>query len=83
MAFDLFKTYYIQKLDEEVPKKSIKIKKSKMEFSKLPKVSFLVFACIYLIKYRSDLNENLFPQKVIAIPITLNSSKHYNKTLVL
>ena len=34
------------------------------------RVSFLVLACIYLMKCRSNLNENLFSKKVIAMPIT-------------
>ena len=44
---------------------------------------FLVFACIYLIEYRYDLNENLFPKKVIAMPITLEFLKTLQQNLIL
>ena len=33
--------------------------------------------CIYFVFYRSSLNENLFSNKYIAMPITLEFSKHY------
>ena len=36
---------------------------------------FLVFVCIYLIKYRSNLNENFFFKSVIAMPIILEFLK--------
>ena len=36
---------------------------------------FLVFACMYLIKHRANLNESLLPKKVIAMPITLEFLK--------
>ena len=49
---------------------TIKKKKSKIEIILGAHVSFLMFACIYLITYKCNMKKNLFPKKVIAIPIT-------------
>ena len=51
-------------------------------FHKCPHL-FLVFACIYLIKYKSNLYENLFLKKVIAMLITLEFLKNLLQNLTL
>ena len=41
------------------------------------------FACIYLIEYRYDLNENLFLKKVIGMPIIFGFLKTLQQNLTL
>ena len=79
MAFDFGKN--IQSLEtwlRSQKKFLINKKKSEIFFFLNACILFLVFACIYLIKYKSNLNEHLFFKKVIAIPRTLEFSKRYN-----
>ena len=55
--------------------KLIKLKKSKLKKLLGACVRCLFHFWYYLIKYISNLNENLFPKKVIAMPITLEFLK--------
>ena len=62
---------------------SNKIKKSKIIFFLGAHVLFLVFTCIYLIKFRSYLNENFFRKKVITMSITPEFLKTLLQNLTL
>ena len=51
-------------------------KKSKIKISLDTYVLFFgVYMCIHLIKYMYDLNENLVPKKVVAMPIAFEFLK--------